>query len=320
MVDETLVPHPKLREFAEILGIELDPSGFMAPDQVYALPVRTPRQGIYAVGGTRRPYAAPDEIRAEVEEAVLSAAELTGGGMREVPTARAEVDRKKCTICLTCVRSCPHQALHFVFRRPYVSPLACQACGVCAAECPMDAIQIKDFRDETLGREITGNFADRKFDTVVPQLVAFCCQNSAEKNLRQAQLFQEPLPVGFEFIKIPCAGKIDPDQILQAFRAGADGVVLLACPIEGCKSFAGNKKAFERVQYLREVLAELGLEPERLQFETVGPGMMAQFIQICNAVEDRIRKLGFSPVRRARGIQRIYDQFTFPVDSKTFEI
>ena len=80
VVDETLVPHPKLRETAEILGIELDPSGFMAPDQVYALPVRTPRPGIYVVGGSRRPYAGPDEILAEVEEAVLSAAELIGRG------------------------------------------------------------------------------------------------------------------------------------------------------------------------------------------------------------------------------------------------
>ena len=185
-----------------------------------------------------------------------------------MPASRVEVDRKKCTICLTCVRSCPHQALHFVYRRPQVSTLACQVCGVCAAECPMDAIQIKDFRDATLLKEISGNFSDRKYDSIVPQVVAFCCQNSAEKSLQQALLFREPFPVGFDFFKVPCAGKIDPDHVLQAFRAGADGVVLLACPIEGCKSFEGNKKAWERVQYLREVLSELGLEPERLQFET----------------------------------------------------
>ncbi|MBI5586045.1 MAG: hydrogenase iron-sulfur subunit [Deltaproteobacteria bacterium] len=320
VVDETLAPHPKLKEYAEILGLGLDSSGFMVPDQVYALPVRTPRRGIYVVGGSRRPYVTADEIQTEVEEAVLSAAELIGGGMRQVPASRVEVDRKKCTICLTCVRSCPHQALHFVYRRPQASPLACQACGVCAAECPMDAIQIKDFRDETIQKEISGNFRERKYDSAVPQVVAFCCRNSAEKTIRQAVLFREPLPIGFEFIQVPCAGKIDPDQVLQAFREGADGVLLLACPLEGCQSFEGNKKAWERVQYLREVLVELGLEPERLLFETVGPGMTAQLIKTLLAVDDRIRKLGFSPVRRARGIQRVYDQFTFPVDSKTFVI
>ena len=74
------------------------------------------------------------------------------------------------------------------------------------------------------------------------------------------------------------------------------------------------------MEYLREVLSELGLEPERIQFETVGPGMLAQLLKTCQAVEERIRKLGISPVRRAKGIQRIYDQFTFPVDSKTFVI
>ncbi|MCU0580644.1 MAG: hydrogenase iron-sulfur subunit, partial [Desulfobacterota bacterium] len=320
VVDDVLCPHPLLQEYAEILGVERDPGGFLAPDQVYALPVRTPRTGIYVAGGSRRPYATAEEIQAEVEEAVLSAAELLGPGKREVPVSRVEVDRKKCTICLTCVRSCPHQALHFVYRRPQASTLACQVCGVCAAECPMDAIQIRGFRDETLEREIVLPFGERQYDTAVPQVVAFCCRNSAEKSLQQALLFREPLPAGFQFIPVPCAGKVDPDQVLQALRAGADGVVLLACPIEGCHSFEGNKKAWERVQFLREVLAELGLEPERLQFETPGPGMMAQFARTCAAVEERIRQLGITPVRRARGIQQIYDRFTFPVDSKTFEI
>ena len=319
VVDENLLPHPWLKGLSSILETPLDPNGFLAPDQVYALPVRAPRRGIYVVGGSRRPFPSPEEIRAEVEEAVLSAAELIGSGIQEVES-RVHIDRKKCTICLTCVRSCPHQAMHFVFRRPQAHPLACQVCGVCAAECPMDAIQIKDFQDAVVLREISGNFTDRKFDTVVPQVVAFCCQNSADKTLQQALLFREPLPIGFEFIKVPCAGKIDPDHVLHAFQEGADGVLVLACPLEGCKSFEGNKKALERVEYLREVLSELGLEPERIQFETVGPGMLAQLLKTCQAVDGKIRKLGISPVRRAKGIQRIYDQFTFPVDSKTFEI
>ncbi len=163
VVDDILVPHPLLGEYAEILGVDRDPGGFLAPDQVYALPVRTPRTGIYAAGGSRRPYATTEEIQAEVEEAVLSAAELLGPGKREVPVSHVEVDRKKCTICLTCVRSCPHQALHFLYRRPQASTLACQVCGVCAAECPMDAIQIRGFRDETLEREISLPFGDRQY-------------------------------------------------------------------------------------------------------------------------------------------------------------
>ena len=318
VVDENLVPHPDLKEISQLLGIATDAAGFLAPDQVYALPVRTPRKGIFVVSGSRRPVSDQEDFLPEVQEAVISAAELLGNGKRELEAPRVEIDRKKCTICLTCVRSCPHQALSFLYRRPQISPLACQVCGICAAECPMDAIQIKNYRDQSIIGEVSTFFSDRKYATLAPQVVVFCCRNSAANTLQQALLYREPLPVGFEFITVPCAGKIDPDYMLQALKEGADGVLVLACPIEGCKSFEGNKKARERVQFLEEILPETGLEAERVQFRTVAPGMVAQFLQICYEMEDTFRKIGISPVRRGLGIRRIYDKFTFPVDSKTF--
>jgi quinone-modifying oxidoreductase, subunit QmoB len=320
IVDEMLQPHPDLKPLSEILGISLDGAGFMAPDQIYALPVRTPRKGIFAVGGSRRPVTDDEDSLSEVQEALLLTAELIGKGIREVEAPRVEIDRKKCTICLTCVRSCPHQALSFLYRRPQISALACQVCGICAAECPMDAIQIKNYRDQTITAEVSTFFTERKYDTMAPQVVVFCCRNSAEKTLQQALLYKEPLPIGFEFIQVPCAGKIDPDYLLHALQEGADGVLILACHIDGCQSFEGNKMALERIQFLKEVITETGLEADRLQFQTIAPGMVPQFLQICYQMEDRFRKLGISPVRRSLGIQRIYEKFTFPVDSKAFTL
>lgn len=320
VVDEKLRPHPDLKEIAAVLGVPLDAAGFMTSDQVYALPVGTSRRGIYVVGGSRRPVTDDEDSLFEVQEALLSAVELIGKGSRDVEAPQVEIDRKKCTICLTCVRSCPHQALSFLYRRPQISALACRVCGVCAAECPMDAIQIKDYRDRTITAEVSTFFTQREYDTMAPQVVVFCCRNSADKTLQQALLYQEPLPVGFEFIQVPCAGKIDPDYILHALQEGADGVLIMACPIEGCQSFEGNKSALERFHFLKEVLKETGLEPDRLQFQTIAPGMGAQFLKICYQIEDHLRKLGVSPVRRGQGIRRIYEKFTFPVDSKTFII
>ncbi len=320
VVDEGLKPHADLKALVEVLGVSLDAAGFMSPDQVYTLPVRTPRKGIFVVGGSRRPVSDNEDSLSEVQEALLLAAELIGQGIREVEAPRVEIDRKKCTICLTCVRSCPHQALSFLYRRPQISALACQVCGICAAECPMDAIQIKNFRDQTINAEVSTFFTERKYDTMAPQVVAFCCRNSAEKTVQQALLYKEPIPVGFEFVQVPCAGKIDPDYILHALQEGADGVLILACHIEGCQSFEGNKMALERVQFLKEAITETGLEADRIQFQCIAPGMVSQFLQICYQMEDRFRKLGISPVRRGLGIQRIYDKFTFPVDSKTFVV
>ena len=39
-----------------------------------------------------------------------------------------------------------------------------------------------------------------------------------------------------EFIGLPCAGKLDPDFLLKALSLGADGVLVLACPEENCRS------------------------------------------------------------------------------------
>jgi coenzyme F420-reducing hydrogenase delta subunit/Pyruvate/2-oxoacid:ferredoxin oxidoreductase delta subunit len=320
IVDETLAPQANLEAVAGLLEIPLDQAWFISPDQAYALPNRTPRRGIYAVGGSRRPVSETRDIIPEAEEAVLSAVELIGRGQQTVEAPRVEVDRKKCTICLTCVRSCPHQAITFRFRRPQVSPLACQVCGICSAECPMDAIQIKNFRDRGIRQEVSEFFHDRKYDVLAPQVVVFCCQNSADKTVRQALLFREPLPIGFDFIQIPCAGKLDPDYVLHALREGADAVLILACPIEACKSFEGNRKARERIQFLQDQVRDLGLEPERILFETVAPGMVAQLTGLLGEAEIRIRSLGISPVRRFRGIQKIYDKFTLSVDNKLFVI
>jgi coenzyme F420-reducing hydrogenase delta subunit/Pyruvate/2-oxoacid:ferredoxin oxidoreductase delta subunit len=318
VVDEELLPHPDLGPLALTLDVPLDARGFLAPDQVYALPVRTTRKGILAVGGSRRPVEEGSEVYAEVQEAVLSAGELLGQGRQMCEVQAVEVDRKKCTICLTCVRSCPHRAMIFEFRRPQPSPLACQRCGICAAECPMDAIQIKAIPDAAVLGEISANFEGRRYDTVAPEVVVFCCRNSAWKTLEQAIQYQEALPVGFAFIRIPCAGKLDPDYVLHAFQEGADGVVVLACPIEGCKSFEGNLRARERVLFLKDTVKDLGLEPGRIFFHTPGPGMVAQLLGTLMEVEDQVRRLGISPVRRAKGIKRIYDKFTLGMDNKLF--
>ena len=105
------------------------------------------------------------------------------------------------------------------------------------------------------------------------------------------------------------------------FRKGPTGYWSWPARLKAANPLKETKRPWNGWSILREVLSELGLEPERIQFETVGPGMVASIPQdSARRVEDRIRKLGISPVRRAKGIQRIYDQFTFPVDSKTFVI
>jgi heterodisulfide reductase subunit A len=58
----------------------------------------------------------------------------------------ASVDADKCVYCLTCVRVCPYHAMgkNIVERVAQPVTTACQGCGICAAECPAEAIELRN--------------------------------------------------------------------------------------------------------------------------------------------------------------------------------
>ena len=66
------------------------------------------------------------------------------------------VDQGLCTLCLTCLRFCPHQAIGWT-HRIFIHLLACRRCGICAGECPMDAIQIDGFSDLEAEQRVAGD-------------------------------------------------------------------------------------------------------------------------------------------------------------------
>lgn len=54
-----------------------------------------------------------------------------------------EIDSRKCTGCLLCVRHCPQHALASVNNRIIISkPEACDYCGACQDICPGGAISL----------------------------------------------------------------------------------------------------------------------------------------------------------------------------------
>ena len=74
-------------------------------------------------------------------------------------------------------------------------------------------------------------------------------------------------PAGVRIIRMPCSARFDPNHILWAFLNGADGVFLGACPPGECHYGDGNLDARERVEVLKDQLAEHGIDPNRLHLE-----------------------------------------------------
>ena len=152
----------------------------------------------------------------------------------------------------------------------------------------MDAIQVGDFSDAAMQTRIR-DAVDT--ESAAAKIVAFCCQNSAVEAYEMAQLFQMKLPEGLQVVKVPCAGKVDLDYILSAFAEGADGVVVLTCHTDNCKSERGNTYASWRVADAKAKLETVGLAPERLAFATLAANMGSSFTTIVNDMETTLKEL-----------------------------
>jgi len=98
-------------------------------------------------------------------------------------------------------------------------------------------------------------------------------------------------------LRLPCTGKIEVDYLLAAFERGVDGVIVAGCLEGGCHFLEGNLRARKRVGRAREILAEIGLEPERLEMFNLSSAEGPRFAEIVTLMTERLRKLGPSPLR-----------------------
>jgi heterodisulfide reductase subunit A-like polyferredoxin/coenzyme F420-reducing hydrogenase delta subunit len=289
VVAEQWHPSAQLARLADTLGLAKGPQGFAQADNVHLFPVEDNREGIFVVGPAKGP-AGLRECWGEAQVAASRVKTLLREG--QVRPVKVTVDRGKCTICLTCARFCPHGAISWD-NRAVIMPSACQGCGICAAECPMEALQVQGATDAQIEAELAA--WETGTDLLRPRLVSFCCQRSAYPAMGLAVELGHSLPAGLQVVRVPCAGKVDVDYILKALQSGADGVMVLGCHEDNCRSLRGNTYASWRVEAVQRLLGEVGLEPERVAFASIASNMGSEFARLVNGMEERLRALGAAP-------------------------
>ncbi|MGD9124393.1 MAG: hydrogenase iron-sulfur subunit [Desulfarculaceae bacterium] len=320
-IDQVPAPDAQYLSLAAKLGLAPGSDGYMQPDLVNALPTRSSKGGVFVLGAARG-WADAQELGDEVLATLGGIRDLLHQGRVEVPVERVLVDRRRCAICLTCVRVCPEGAMGRRDRRPVPNPLVCTACGTCASECPMDAIQIINDDDTRFSKEIKAALIKPSFQEV-PQLsrevLVFACANSAGQALRSARLAGSKLPPGLRIVQVPCAGKVDPVFVLEALGQGYDGVVILSCFEGACYSLRGTEWAGYRVSHLRGLLTEAGHDPRRLVAASLAPNMQTEFVERLHQIVKALDQLGPSPLKLGSQVQSFTRQFTQKLD-ETFTI
>jgi len=145
-----------------------------------------------------------------------------------------------------------------------------------------------------------GATAGRGFMKEDPLILAFCCHYCAYAAADLAGSMRLQYPDNVRVLRLPCTGKIEVDHILAAFERGIDGVIVAGCLEGGCHFLEGNLRARRRVERARAMLAEIGLEPERLEMYNLSSAEGTRFAEIVTEMSRRLARLGPSPLRPDR--------------------
>ena len=125
-----------------------------------------------------------------------------------------------------------------------------------------------------------------------PQIIAFCCTYCAYSAADLAGSMRLRYSPYVRIIKLPCTGKVDPLFVLKAVEKGADGVFVAGCLEGSCHFVSGNIKARKRVSYTKNLLNEVGVNPERLEMFNLSSSMGRRFGEICDEMTEKILALG----------------------------
>jgi len=135
-------------------------------------------------------------------------------------------------------------------------------------------------------------------DDFEPEIIVFACHYCAYAAADLAGSMRLQYPSTIRMIKLPCTGKLEVIHLLRALEAGADGVYAAGCLEGECHYLKGNLWARKRVEHVKRLLPEVGLEPERVEMYNMSSAQGPEFARVATEFTERIKALGPNPVRR----------------------
>jgi len=129
-----------------------------------------------------------------------------------------------------------------------------------------------------------------------PRIVVFACNWCSYAGADLAGVSRRQYVPTTRVIRVMCSGRVNPGFILEAFRLGADGVLVTGCHPGDCHYISGNENAVVTVDKTARLLKLLGLEVERLRVEWISAAEGARFARLMTEFTEQVRQLGRTPL------------------------
>jgi F420-non-reducing hydrogenase iron-sulfur subunit len=131
-----------------------------------------------------------------------------------------------------------------------------------------------------------------RMDTYEPKIVGFLCNWCSYAGADKAGAAQLAYPPNVRIVRVMCSGRVDPQLVMEAYRKGADGVLILACHPGDCHYKEGNYRAANRHRLLLRVLRQFGIAEARCRFDCVSAGEGEKFARVVRDMVEELRALG----------------------------
>lgn len=125
-----------------------------------------------------------------------------------------------------------------------------------------------------------------------PRIVAFFCNWCTYTAADLAGVSRLKYAANVRVIRLMCSGRVDPQFVLEALRKGADGVLIGGCHPGDCHYVEGNYKMLRRFELLKRLLADMGVEGERVRLEWISAAEGEKVKLVVNEMTEQVRRLG----------------------------
>jgi F420-non-reducing hydrogenase iron-sulfur subunit len=125
-----------------------------------------------------------------------------------------------------------------------------------------------------------------------PVIVGFLCNWCSYRAADLAGTSRVQYAPNLRVIRVMCSGRVDPQFVLKALREGADGVMIAGCHPGECHYVEGNIKALRRFILLKRMLAQLGVEEERVQLVWASASEGKILAEAVDEMTEQVRALG----------------------------
>lgn len=125
-----------------------------------------------------------------------------------------------------------------------------------------------------------------------PKIVGFMCNWCAYRGADLAGTSRMKSAPNVRAVRVMCSGRVDPQLVVKALQLGADGVLILGCHPGDCHYSEGNYKAARRISLLKKMMAQFGIEDERIRLDWVSASEGDRFKKTVNEMTEQIRALG----------------------------